>query len=236
MNFQKRNKKDAQNISAPFFREQLRGNVNQVTLFVRKACFFIFLFTCHFIYTMAQNDQIVTKNKMQDDYYQIYEKAKFYQKRADSTLKITQMLREELLEEKDPDKRNLLEKRILKSEQQHTEYLTNANTYYKRAAFLKNNIDLSNQENRVAETNAYSDAFYKLPPIGNLLSTDEWESLYELEPSALTANKFMAEISNLKDKKNELTIVSSTTQSPGEKEKLRTQIENLDSEIEEKEK
>ncbi|MCD6598757.1 MAG: hypothetical protein J7L04_13770, partial [Bacteroidales bacterium] len=184
---------------------------------------------------MAQKDQIVTKNKIQDDYYQFSEKARIYQERADSTLKITQLLREELLKEKETDKKALLEKRILKSEQQHSEYLSNANIYYKKAAKLKNNIDLSNQENLITENSTYSDAFYKLPPISNLLSAGEWKSLYELEPTASTAKNLLTEVSNLKNKKNQLTIISSTTQSPGDKEKLRTQIENLDTEIEEKE-
>ncbi len=236
MTSQKPGGKDIQNISVAFPGKKLTENLIQGVPFILRLVFVFFIFSCHSIYTLSQDDQIEAKSKMQDDYYQIYEKAKFYQQRADSTLKITQMLRKELFEEKDTEERKLLEKRILKSEKQHTGYVTNANTYYEKAAHLKNIIDLSNQTNRMAETRAYSDAFYKLPLISNLLNAGEWNLLYKLEPSALIAEKIMADISNLKNKKDQLAIISSTTQIPGEKDKLKTQIENLDSEIEEKEK
>ena len=232
MIFQKQNK----NSSAPYYGELMKWPFIQMSPFIRKFVIVLFLLICHSFNTMAQSDQIVTKNKMQDDYYQFSEKAKIYQKRADSTLKVTQMLREELQEEKETDKKNILEERILKSEQQHTEYLSNANIYYKKAARLKNDIDLSNQENRIAETSSYSDAFYKLPPISSLLSTDEWTSLYKLEAPASTARKLLSDVSNLKNKKDQLAIASNATQSSGDKEILRTQIENLDTEIAEKEK
>jgi len=232
MIFQKLNKTS----SAPYYKKLMKWLFIQMSPFIQKLTIVLFFLICYSFNAMAQSDQIVTKNKMQDDYYQFSEKAKIYQKRADSTLKVTQMLREELQEEIDTDKKNLLEKRILKSEQQHTEYLSNANIYYKKAARLKNDIDISNQENRIAETSVYSDAFYKLPPISSLLSTDEWTSLYKLEPPASTARKLLSDVSNLKNKKNQLAIASNTTQSPEDKEKLITQIENIDTEIAEKEK
>ncbi len=189
---------------------------------------FLFLFSG---YTTAQtNPQKSDKNK-KDEYHQIYEKAKFYQNRADSTLKIIRILRNELSTETNTEEKALLEKKILNLEQQQTEYQKYADQYFEKTRALKNNIDLTDQQERLAEISVYSDAFYKLPAVSSILTPAEWKELYSLEPFYSDGNSMMQEIAMLKKEKNQLEILTNTSQDRGENETLKSQIENLNLKI-----
>jgi hypothetical protein len=183
------------------------------------------------IHISAQINSEKSDSNTKDEYYQIYEKARVYQNRADSTLKIIRILRDELSFEVKIEDKTLLEKRILNLEQQQAQYQKSANQYLKKARELKNNIDLTDQQERMAEISVYSDAFYKLPAISILLSADEWKALYSLEPFYSEGNKLMQDITKFKNEKNQLVILSNTSQDHGENEKIRNQIEDLNFKI-----
>lgn len=230
MVFQKQYTKDIQSSFRIFFPGVFFFHIINISLAIRTTFIFLLLF-CITVFLSAQNHSGNASNEKNNAYHQIYEKAKFYQNSADSTQKVIRVLRDELSLETNTKEKKLLEKRILKLEKKQREYQKNANIYLKRARELKNNIDLKDQKERQAEISGYSDAFYKLPAVSNLITAEEWQTLYTLEPFYSEGTELMQKIAKLKNEKNQLVILTNTSPDRQENKNLKSQIEDLNTQI-----
>ena len=185
-------------------------------------------------------------------YDQYLDIALAHQEKADSALRITNDLRQQLSLATDPDKKAVVEKEIIATEKLGSEYQQSANFYFQKAREIEKQISLSTVDftqinnNEVQETEKIpgrgdqpyieqtSDAFYKQREISNILKVSEVLMLSELDEINITGNLLMKDAWELQEKKDKLVVVANAAKNRSENRRARKAIGDLNKQVKEK--